>query len=105
YADLKKPEDALKQVNEYLGLMPSGMEAYELKIKLLKRLDREKDILPAVQEAAQRDRHNQGLQLLLARELRNARQPAAAEELYQRLAKDRPSPEVFKGLLDLYKED
>src|SRR5262249_45143858 len=105
YADLNKPEEALAQVNEYLKLRPSGTEAYELQIKLLKKLNREKDVLPSVEAALRGDRNNLSLQLLLARELRNARRTDAAEELYQTLARERPTPEVFKGLLDLYKDD
>jgi tetratricopeptide (TPR) repeat protein len=105
YAELNKPDEALAQVNEYLELSPSGMEAYELRIKLLKKLNREKDILPGLQAAAARDKQNLNLQLLLAREFKNARQPDSAERLYQQLAKQRPAPEVFKGLLELYKED
>jgi tetratricopeptide (TPR) repeat protein len=105
YVELNKPKEALAQVNEYLRLLPSGMEAYELKIKLLKKLDRDKEILPSMQAAAQRDAQNLSLQLLLAREYRNARRPADAEQLYQRLAQKQPTPEVYKGLLDLYRED
>jgi tetratricopeptide (TPR) repeat protein len=105
YAELNKPAEALAQVDEYLKLLPSGMEAYELQIKLLKKLDREKEVLPSVQTAAGRDSQNLSLQLLLAREYRNARRPADAEQLYQRLIRQQPMPEVFKGLLELYKED
>jgi tetratricopeptide (TPR) repeat protein len=105
YAELNKPEEALAQVNEYLKLRPSGTEAYELQIKLLKKLNREKDVLPSVQAALRGDRNNLSLQLLLARELRNAQRTSDAEELYQTLARERPTPEVFKGLLGLYKGD
>ena len=105
YADLNKPAEALARVNDYLALKPSGTEAYELKIKLLKKLGREKEVLPSVQAAVRDDRNNLSLQLLLARELRNARRIDEAEDLYQSLARERPTPEVFKGLLELYKDD
>jgi tetratricopeptide (TPR) repeat protein len=105
YTTLNKPEAALEHVNEYLRQMPSGMEAYELKIKLLKKLNREKEIVANIYTAAQHDPQNVSLQLLLAREYRNARQPAAAEQLYQRLTHQQPTPAVFKGLLELYRED
>jgi tetratricopeptide (TPR) repeat protein len=105
YADLGKPAEALAQVNEYLALRPSGTEAYELKIKLLRKLGREKDVVPNLQTAARGDRNNLSLQLLLARELRGAGRADEAAELYQTLARERPTPEVFKGLLALYKDD
>lgn len=96
--------EALLRLNEYLSTLPLGMEAYELKIELLKKLNRTSEIIPDLEEASGRDPHNQALQLLLAREYRRARRTGPAEQVYQRLIKARPSPEVYKELFTLYKE-
>src|SRR5207249_5213053 len=52
--------DALRYVDAYLSLQPSGTEAYELKAALLERLGRTQDVLPALEQAAARDRFNVG---------------------------------------------
>ncbi len=81
------------------------MEAYELKIQLLRKLGREGDVVAELKEANGKDPFNQGLKLLLAREYRLARRSAAAEQIYQELIQARPTPEVYKELFALYKED
>jgi tetratricopeptide (TPR) repeat protein len=96
--------EALLRLNEYLSTLPLGMEAYELKIQLLGKLDRTGEIIPDLEEASGRDPHNQSLKLLLAREYRRARRTNAAEEVYQQLIKARPTPEVYKELFALYKD-
>lgn len=96
--------DAVLRLNEYLSTLPLGMEAYELKIELLKKLNRTAEIVPELEEASARDPHNQALQLLLAREYRRTRRTSAAEQVYLQLIKARPTPEVYKELFTLYKE-
>ncbi len=84
---------------------PQGMEGYELRIKLQRQLDREADVLPSLARSATADRNNQALQLLLAREYRKANQPMQAEPIYHKLLDQSPTPEVYRGLFDLYKDD
>jgi tetratricopeptide (TPR) repeat protein len=98
-----KFREALEQVNDYLRMQPQGVEGYEMKVRLLRQLDREGDILPQLGDASKADPHNTALKLLLARETRRT-QPAQAEALYRELIKDSPSPEAFKGLLAVYKD-
>jgi tetratricopeptide (TPR) repeat protein len=96
---------ALRHVDAYLATQPLGLEAYEMKIDLLTRLKEPAKILPWLDEAAQRDRFNNGLQLLLAREYTRARQSTKAEQIYCKLAEESPGPEVYRGLFQLYKQD
>src|ERR1022692_2293348 len=47
------------------------------------------------EEAAQRERFNDALQILLAKEYASAKLPRKAEAIYQKLAADSPSAEVY----------
>jgi tetratricopeptide (TPR) repeat protein len=105
YVKINKPEDALKHVDQFLRSQPQGMEAYEMKIKLLRELKREKDIVPALESAADRDSFNQALKLLLARECRKAGQAARAETIYTALVKTNPSGDAYRGLFDVFKDE
>jgi len=96
---------ALRSVEAYLRLLPQGLEAYELKIKLLKALSRAGEILPWLEQASQNDRFNVGLRLLLARSYAQARQSFEAEKIYTDLAAKSPSAETYRGLFHLYVDE
>jgi tetratricopeptide (TPR) repeat protein len=96
---------ALISVEAYLRRLPQGLEAYELKIKLLKALRRDADVLPWLEQASQNDRFNVGLKLLLARGYANARQSFAAEKVYTELAAKSPSADVYRDLFRLYLDE
>src|SRR5262249_11653839 len=66
--------------------------------------NRAADVLPELETATGRDPFNTALKLLLAREYRRARQPANAERIYRKLLAETPTPDVFRGLCDIYKE-
>ena len=69
--------EALETLDAYLEHSPVEVEPYEKKLELLHKLDRDRDIVPALRKYAAREEFHLGLQLLLARELtkdtRNAR--------------------------------
>lgn len=100
-----KPGDALRYLDQYLKTQPPGTEGYELRITLLNRLQRANEVLPSLQQFADRDEHNVALHLLLARQYTAARQWDEAERLYQKLLAEGPTPEVYLGLFRLYKEE
>ena len=102
---LKKPRKALGQLDEYLRSQPQGMEGYETKITLLRQLDRGRDIVPELEAAAERDHHNTALKLLLARECAKDKKVQRAEAIYQTLAAESPSAEVYAGLFALRKAE
>ncbi|HXG10794.1 MAG TPA: tetratricopeptide repeat protein [Gemmataceae bacterium] len=95
--------EALACLDAYLETRPQGTEAYEAKIKILRELGRADEIVPALQRYAGHDRHNLALQLLLAREYHLAGQSAQAEQEYDRLIRESPSPEVYRGLFEVYR--
>jgi tetratricopeptide (TPR) repeat protein len=105
YEKQGSPSQALSSVESYLRLLPQGLEAYELKIKLMKALHRDAEILPWLKQASQNDRFNVGLKLLLARSYTQAQQTLQAEKIYADLAAKAPSAEVYRGLFRLYVDE
>jgi tetratricopeptide (TPR) repeat protein len=101
----EKLPEAVTSLDAYLRLLPQGLEAYELKIKLLRALHRDRDILPWLEQASQNDRFNVGLKLLLARTYAVAREAGRAEKIYEELAAKSPAAEVYRGLFRLYVDD
>jgi tetratricopeptide (TPR) repeat protein len=93
---------ALKPLDSYLATQPHGTEAYELKIRILVGLQRGKEVVPALRQHATRDPHNLALQLLLAQQLAKEGQTVEAEQRFLAVANESPSPEVYRGLFQLY---
>lgn len=104
YRDQGKPREALEQLNSYLLSQPQGVEGYEMKIGLQRKLGRGADVLPQLETSSGRDPHNVGLKLLLAREYRQARQWREAGAIYDKLLEINVTPEVYRGQFDLLKE-
>jgi tetratricopeptide (TPR) repeat protein len=103
YASQGKAREALERLDEYLVTQPQGVEGYELKISLQRKLGRDDAVVPDLEAACGHDKQNISLQLLLAREYHRAGRNADAERIYLDSARDSPSPEVYRGLFDLYK--
>ncbi len=97
-----KHAEALRYIEAYLKEQPQGTEAYELKAALLGRLGRSGEIVPWLEKAADADRYNVRLKMLLARQYAEAHLPAKAETAYTDLAAQAPAPEVYQGLFRLY---
>jgi tetratricopeptide (TPR) repeat protein len=100
-----EPDKALAQVEQYLRSLPQGMEGYELRIKLQRELGREADVLPSLLRSAAADHNNSALQLLLARAYRDAGRADLAEPIYRRLLEQTATPEIYRGLFQLYQDD
>jgi tetratricopeptide (TPR) repeat protein len=92
-------------LDAYLRLQPQGLEAYDLKIKLLQTLRRDGEILPWLEKASRADAFNVGLKMLLARTYAENRQGGQAEKVYQELAGKSPTAEVYRGLFRLYRDE
>lgn len=99
-----EPEKALEQVEQYLRSQPQSMDGYELRIKLQKQLGRTANILPSLEQSAAADRNNSALQLLLAREYRNAGRSNQAMPIYDKLLEQAPTVDGYRGLFRLYKD-
>jgi tetratricopeptide (TPR) repeat protein len=98
-------EKALSHLDDYLRTQPQGIEAYELRGTILQPLGRDAEILPALEGFAKRDAHNVALHLLLARQHARAGHVREAEALYERLANQTPTAEVYRGLFGLYQQN
>jgi tetratricopeptide (TPR) repeat protein len=94
--------EALRYIDAYLKEQPQGTEAYELKVALLGQLDRSAEVVPWLEKAAEADRFNVRLKMLLARQYTVARLADRAEKAYADLAAQAPTPEVYQGLVRLY---
>jgi tetratricopeptide (TPR) repeat protein len=97
-------EKALGYLDDYLKTQPSGAEAYELRSTILEQVGRSNEILPALEQFAQRDGFNVALHLLLARQYAVAGRTANAAEVYLKLANQSPTAEIFRGLFLLYRQ-
>jgi tetratricopeptide (TPR) repeat protein len=78
------------------------VEGYELKIALLRKLGRQADIVPSLEQYVQSDPHNTTLKLLLARQYEAAGRAGRAERIYQDVIKEGPSADAYRGLFHLY---
>jgi tetratricopeptide (TPR) repeat protein len=97
--------DALEALDAYLQYGPTEVEPYEKKVELLRKLGRERDIVPALKRYAAREEFHIGLQLLLAREMaKDPRTRREAESLYQTLLAKNIRADIYRGLFKLYEE-
>jgi tetratricopeptide (TPR) repeat protein len=98
-------EEALRRLEDYLRTQPQGIESYELRAKLQRKLGQDDQVVPDLEAASGRDPNNTALKLLLAREYLRAEQLRAAERVYDGLLTQSPTPEVYEGLFALYRQD
>ena len=88
--------EALKELDAYLEHGPAEIEPYEKKIEFLRKLERDRDVVPALRRYAAREESHLDLQLLLAKELsREPRMQREAEEIYLSLLRKNNKPEVY----------
>jgi tetratricopeptide (TPR) repeat protein len=101
----EKLPEALEYLDDYLKTQPQAVEAYELKISLLKRLGRDVEVLPALVRYALNDKHNVPLQLLLARQHALEGNVEEAGRIYLKMAAESPAHAVesYRGLFTAYK--
>lgn len=98
--------DALGALDTYLQHGPADIEPYEKLVELLRKVGRERDIVPELRRYAIKEEFNLGVKLLLAREL--AAKPVTrpeAEKLYVDLLAKTIKPEIYRGLFRLYRDD
>jgi tetratricopeptide (TPR) repeat protein len=100
-----QPQKALSCLDDYLKLQPPGLEPYELRSALLQELNRGHEMLSALQELADRDSHNIGLHLYLARQYAQGGRKEEAERLYLTLAEQSPTAEIYRALFGLYEKN
>lgn len=98
------PHAALTELQKYLVTQPGGTEAYELLVTLLTRLNRQREIVPTLEQASARDPYNQPLKMLLAAECVRAGDLRKAESIYLASMAEYPSEEAYRGLAKLYQK-
>jgi tetratricopeptide (TPR) repeat protein len=105
YVGQGKLKEALDCLDDYLRTQPEGTEAYEMKIDLLHRLGRGNDVVRWLEVYAEADAQNPALKLLLARQYALAGRKDSAANLYGKMLETSPTPEVYRGLFTLLREE
>jgi tetratricopeptide (TPR) repeat protein len=95
---LNRGEQALGLVDRHIERQTPFVEAYELLARVLKALNREKEITPRLEAAARRDSKNVPLQYVLADRYRETGDNDKAEALYKELLSSRPTPQTYRAL-------
>ena len=90
--------EALALVEKYLRNHPTGIEGYELLVKVLTELKRGNEITPRLEAAAKRDPNNVPLQYTLADHYRETGQDEKAETLYNALRLAQPTAQAYGAL-------
>ena len=101
YLAAKKPAQALACLQRYLATQPVGGEAYEKLADILTALGRQREILPTLEQAVERDRFNVALKLVYARQLAAAQRFDDAEKLLKETLARQPTSEVYAELARL----
>jgi tetratricopeptide (TPR) repeat protein len=96
---LNKGDQALALIDRHIERQTPFVEAYELLTKVLKSLNREKEITPRLEAAARRDSKNVPLQYYLADRYRETGQNEKAELLYKQLLTSQPTPQTYRALV------
>jgi tetratricopeptide (TPR) repeat protein len=95
---LTRGQQALALVDRHIERQTPFVEAYELLARVLKALNREKEITPRLEAAAKRDSKNVPLQYVLADRYRETGENDKAEALYKELLTSRPTPQTYRAL-------
>jgi tetratricopeptide (TPR) repeat protein len=106
YLKANDPAKALDELQKYLDAQRSskGRAAYDLLAEILRKLDKTAELLPRLEQLAEKDPKNATLQYYLADELLAAKRLDDAEKLYKKtltLSADLPG---FVGLASIYRQ-
>lgn len=102
----EKWQEAMDALDKYLQHSPIDIAPYEKKLELLRKLGRERDVIPMMRQYAQREEYHLGVQLLFAKELAkvlHTRQEA--ERLYLKLSAKQIKVDIYRGLFKLYQAE
>jgi tetratricopeptide (TPR) repeat protein len=95
---VNKGDQALALVERHIERQTPFVEFYELLARVLKTLNREKEITPRLEAAARRDSKNVPLQYVLADRYRELGEIDKAEALYKELLTSQPTPPTYRAL-------
>ncbi len=97
---LKRGQQALALVDRHIERQTPFVEAYELLARVLKALNREKEITPRLEAAARRDSKNVPLQYVLADRYQEAGENDKADALYKSLLSSQATqtPQAYRAL-------
>ncbi|WP_020472761.1 tetratricopeptide repeat protein [Zavarzinella formosa] len=102
----EKWAEAMEALDAYLEFSPTELPPYEKKAELLRKLGRERDVVPAIRKLATREEFHLGVQLLLAKELgKDIRTRREAERMCLSLLEKQIKPDIYRTLFKLYQSE
>lgn len=104
FRETGKPEEALKQLEEYFNaqLQNKGRAAYDLLKELLKELKRSDEFLGRLETLRKKDPQNPGLRYYVAEQYAELKEFAKAEALFTEGQADVRDPRALVGLIPVY---
>lgn len=105
YLMTQKVDQALEQLQVYFDaqLQSKGKAAYQLLADILKAQGKPNDLLPRLEQMAEKDQHNLTLQFFLARQFVEANRFDEAEARFKKTLEREKSIEGYVGLAALYR--
>lgn len=106
YLKSNQPAKALDELQKYLDSQrqSKGRAAYELLAEILRKLDKGGELLPRLEQLAEKDSKNATLQYFLADQLLAAKRLDDAEKLYKKTLTITADLPGFVGLSSIYRQ-
>ena len=104
FRETGKPEESLKQLDEYFGaqLQNKGRAAYQLLKDLLVDLKKESELMPRLEAMRKRDPQNPGLRYFVAEQYAAKKDYDKAEALFTEGVGEVRDPRALVGLIPVY---
>lgn len=101
-----QPELALKELQEYFDAQRQfkGLEAYAFLATILKSLNKSDELIPRLEEMAEKDKRNSKLQIFFAERLIEAEDLDRAERVLNETVAKSADPEAFAMLSSIYRK-
>lgn len=105
YLQTEQHEKALAELQKYLDaqLQTKGRDAYKLLAEILEGLDKSDELIPRLQQLAEKDSHNTTLRGFLAEQFLAQDRLDDAELLLKRIVEESNDPEGYLGLAAVYR--
>jgi tetratricopeptide (TPR) repeat protein len=105
YLMTERPDQAMEHLQIYFDaqLQSKGKSAYQLLAEILKAQKKSEDLIPRLEQLAEKDQHNQTLQFFLARQYVEANRFEDAEARLKKTLEREKSIDGYLGLAALYR--
>jgi tetratricopeptide (TPR) repeat protein len=106
YQQTKQPEKALAELQTYFDAQrqAKGRAAYELLAIILKDLGKSNELIPKIEDLAQKDESNATLAFYLGSLYVSADRLSEAEALFKKALANNADPDGYNGLIQIYRQ-